>query len=148
MKDVLENGVGDLGFASRMINGVLLLLMFIVLFFIAYTVIRLIMRSRNSYYSILRILGATQRNTRNILRIELITVMIIAVGLCSGFLVLVDKHIIDLPIVREYLTYVEPYHYGILFLVMLIMSLLIASRYSRKIFSQSAMRVYRGGEQA
>ncbi len=148
MKDILENETGDLQFASRMISACVLILMFLVLFFIAYTVIRLIMRSRNEYFSILRILGATQRNTRNILRIELLVIMTIAVGISSGFLVLVERGMIDLPMLKTYLNYVEPVHYAVLFLVMLFMSLLIASRYSKRIFSQSAMRVYRGGEQA
>ena len=128
-----------------------LALEFIILFFIAYAVIRLIMRSRNSYYSTLRILGATKGNTDTILRVELILMMIIAYGVDILFVVLVNKGILqnlinmDLKEISKMLYYLTPFDYGILGAVLLFMSLLIANRYSRHIFTKSAMKAFREG---
>ena len=128
-----------------------LLLEFIILFFIAYAVIRLIMRSRNSYYSTLRILGATKGNTDNILRVELILMMLIAYGVDIAFVVLVNKGILqkllnrELPQITKLLYYLTPVDYAVLGAVLLFMSLLIANRYSRHIFTKSAMKAFREG---
>ena len=121
----------------------------VVLFFIAYAVIKLIMRSRNSYYSTLRILGASRGNTGNILRVELILMMMIAYGVIVLFAVLVNKGILqqltgyDFNEVTRMLYYLTPLDYGILGALLLIMSLLIANTYSRHIFAKSAIKTYR-----
>ena len=80
IKDTFTDATGGYAFILRMFSMVRLALEFIVLFFISYAVIRLIMRSRNSYYSTLRILGASRKNTDNILRIELLLMMLISYG--------------------------------------------------------------------
>ena len=147
MKSVLSTQQGSFDFINRLINRVVLVVLFVVLFFIAYAVIRLIMRSRNTYYSTLRILGASRANTASLLRIELLTVMTIASGLMAGFIYLVSTGRLDFRYVdqvREYLRYMQPQHYAILYGVILLMTLLICRRYSRKIFGKSAMGAIRG----
>ena len=144
MKDSLSSDSDSLTFFTKLYSAVLMAIEFVVLFFIAYGVIRLIMRSRNSYYSTLRILGATKKNTDNILRTELLMMMAISYGVVVICAVLVRKGIIPLPSLRDQLSYFDPLHYVILLVVLLLMSLLIANRYSRKIFSKSAMKSYRG----
>ena len=151
VKDSLSDSTGGFNVAIGLMTYGRLLLEFIILFFIAYAVIRLIMRSRNSYYSTLRILGATKGNTDNILRIELILMMIIAYGVDIAFVVLMNKGIIqelvhnDLKEVTKLLYYLTPLDYGILGGLLLLMSLLIANRYSRHIFTRSAMKAFREG---
>ena len=151
LKDSLSDTTGGFNVVINMGTYARLLLEFIILFFIAYAVIRLIMRSRNSYYSTLRILGATKSNTDNILRVELILMMIIAYGVDILFVVLMNKGIIqklvnnDLNEVTKMLYYLTPLDYGILGGLLLLMSLLIANRYSRHIFTRSAMKAFREG---
>ena len=143
IKDTFTDATGGYAFILRMFSMARLALEFVVLFFISYAVIRLIMRSRNSYYSTLRILGASRKNTDNILRIELLLMMAISYG---GVLVgsnLVRRGIIAVPAVNERLAFLSATDYFILFVGLLVMSLLIAKRYSHKIFSKSAMKVYR-----
>ncbi len=143
IKDTFTDATGGYAFILRMFSMVRLALEFIVLFFISYAVIRLIMRSRNSYYSTLRILGARRKNTDNILRIELLLMMLISYG---GVLVgsnLVRRGIVAVPAVNERLAFLSAMDYFILLVGLLVMSLLIAKRYSHKIFSKSAMKVYR-----
>ena len=151
MKDSLTDTTGGFNVVISLMTYGRLLLEFLILFFIAYAVIRLIMRSRNSYYSTLRILGATKSNTDNILRIELILMMVIAYGVDIAFVVLVKKGILqdllhnELKEVVKLLYYLTPLDYGILGGILLLMSLLIANRYSRHIFTRSAMKAFREG---
>ena len=143
IKDTFTDATGGYAFILRMFSMARLALEFVVLFFISYAVIRLIMRSRNSYYSTLRILGASRKNTDNILRIELLLMMLISYG---GVLVgsnLVRRGIVAVPAVNERLAFLSATDYFILFVGLLVMSLLIAKRYSHKIFNKSAMKVYR-----
>jgi len=143
MKDSLTDMTGGYNFVIQLMTYGRLLLEFIILFFIAYAVIRLIMRSRNQYYSTLRILGATKKNTDSILRVELLIMMVIAYGIVLGFVVLVKKKIIHLDAVNKLLYYLTPVDYTVLGVLLLLMSLLIAARYSRKIFTKSAMKAFR-----
>ncbi len=149
MKDVKSDITGGYEVVEKMLHRILLAVLFIVLFFIAYAVIRLIMRSRHTYYSTMRILGATKGNISAILRIELLTVMVLAVTIVMVLIYLVNHNYILAgdPIqetVKSYFEYMKPKNYAILYVVMLGMSLLISGRYSRKIFGKSAMIVYRG----
>lgn len=143
VKSALSDISGGFSFVIKLISVGTLIIEFLVLFFIAYAVIRLIMRSRNVYYSTLRILGANKRNTDNLLRIELVLMMLIAFALNMIFLALAAKGIIHVEAVVQRLKFLTPRDYVFLFLALTGMSLLIAKRYSRKIFSKSAMNVYR-----
>lgn len=151
LKDSLSDTTGGFDVMLSLMTYGRLLIEFLILFFIAYAVIRLIMRSRNSYYSTLRILGATKSNTDNILRVELILMMIIAYGLDLAFVVLARSGILqnlvgsDMTEVTKLLYYLTPLDYAALGAVLLLMSLLIANRYSRHIFTRSAMKAFREG---
>ena len=151
LKDSLSDSTGGFDVMLNLMTYGRLLLEFIILFFIAYAVIRLIMRSRNQYYSTLRILGATKNNTDNILRVELILMMLIAYGVDILFVVLVQKGILQelvnskLNSLTRLLYYLTPLDYGVLGGLLLLMSLLIANRYSRHIFTKSAMKAFREG---
>ena len=151
LKDSLTDMTGGFDVVISLMAYGRLLVEFIILFFIAYAVIRLIMRSRNSYYSTLRILGATKGNTDSILRVELILMMIIAYGLDLAFVFLVQSGIlqnmldIDLSSVKNMLYYLAPLDYVALGVLLLLMTLLIANRYSRRIFTRSAMKTFREG---
>jgi putative ABC transport system permease protein len=146
VKDTLSSDSDSFTFFLKLGSAILMGLEFVVLFFIAYAVIRLVMRSRNSYYSTLRILGATKKNTDNILRTELLLMMGISYGVVVVCAALIKRGIIPLASMSAQLSYFGLVHYVLLLIVLLLMSLLIANRYSRKIFSKSAMKSYRGEE--
>ena len=143
IKDSLTDMTGGFNVVIQLITYGRLLLEFVILFFIAYAVIKLIMRSRNSYYSTLRILGATKSNTDSILRVELIIMMVIAYAVDIAFVILVKKGIIHSKELTKLLYYLTPADYVMLAAVLLLMSLLIANRYSRSIFTRSAMSAFR-----
>jgi predicted lysophospholipase L1 biosynthesis ABC-type transport system permease subunit len=123
-----------------------LALEFIILFIVAYAVIRQIMRSRNSYYSILRMLGADKKNIDNILRVELVFVMALAYGIDVLFATLVSNGVLQkitgqkMDGIAKMLYYLTPADYTILGAALILMSLLIANIYSRNIFAKSAMK--------
>ena len=149
VKNSLADPEGDLGKVLDLATYGRLALELIVLFFIAYAVIRLIMRSRNSYYSTLRMLGASVGNTRSILRTELTLMMLIAYGVVVALSVLINSGKLqeitgfEMTEVTKLLQYLDWPDYSILGVVLLLMSLLIANRYSRRIFKMSAMKTFR-----
>ncbi|MBQ6315354.1 MAG: ABC transporter ATP-binding protein [Mogibacterium sp.] len=143
LKDSLSDMTGGYSLIIQMVNYGRLAIEFIVLFFIAYAVIKLIMRSRNSYYSTLRILGATKKNTDTILRIELIIMMVIAYAVDIVFVAAVKLGYINNKSLTQLLYFLTVSDYVMLGIVLLALSLLIANRYSRKIFSKSAMKAFR-----
>ena len=115
----------------------------IVLFFIAYFIIQLIYRSRNIYYSTIRILGANKHVAKQLLTIELFTVANLAYFVVFGFIQLLIKGIIELPKVLELIEYLQMKDYIVLYVLICIISLLISNKYGNKLFQKSAMDTYR-----
>lgn len=143
IKDSITNPDKIVFFVLKLLQVGLFMVEIVVLFFISYAVIRLIMKSRNTYYSTLRILGATRKNSDNVMKTELINMAIISYILNIIFVLLVNEDILKISRIKNNLSYVSIKDYIILFAILIILSLLIAGRYSRKIFSKSAMNAYR-----
>ncbi len=143
IKDSLTNPDSIVYFVLKLLQLTVFMVEIIVLFFISYAVIRLIMKSRNTYYSTLRILGAKRNNASNIMKIELISMAMISYILNIVLVMLVNKDILKIPVLKNNLSYVSLIDFVILFAILIMLSLLIARRYSRKMFSKSAMNAYR-----
>ena len=114
-----------------------------VLIFIAYFIIQLIYRSRNVYYSTIRILGANKNVAKQLLSIELFTVANLAYGLVSLFIVLVNQKILDIPKVYELIGYLNVNDFVLLYILISFISLYISNMYGNKLFKNSAMDTYR-----
>ena len=112
-------------------------------FFIAYLVIRLILKSRSGYFAILRMLGATRKQSRRIMDVELVLVSGIAFVLYLGFILLSRAGILPWETMRDMLLYMRPLDFLILLAILLAMTLLISRRFMRTIFRRSAMGAYR-----
>lgn len=143
LKNALSDVTGGFSFVIKLMSIASLIIEFIVLFFIAYAVIRLIMKSRNSYYSTLRILGADKKSTDNILKVELLIMMVISYAVDIVLVKLIKNGVISLKTMATVLDFLSVPDYILLFVALAAMSLLIAKRYSRKIFSKTAMNIYR-----
>jgi ABC-type lipoprotein export system ATPase subunit len=149
IKETLTDSAGEMGEVIDFMTYGRLALEFIILFIVAYAVIRQIMRSRNSYYSILRMLGADKKNIDNILRVELVFVMALAYGIDVLFATLVSNGVLQkitgqkMDGIAKMLYYLTPADYTILGAALILMSLLIANIYSRNIFAKSAMKAFR-----
>ncbi|NLY81808.1 MAG: ABC transporter ATP-binding protein [Clostridiales bacterium] len=146
MKEAITNFAGEFGFVLKLISGASLIVIIIVLFFIAYFVIRLVMKSRNIYYSTIRILGGTKENCESLIKIELLTVLLFAYGLVLAFIKMVQLKYINIAMLVDMISFLTLGDYIILFVILSIISLLIAKRYSKKLFKKSAMSTYREEE--
>lgn len=114
----------------------------IALFFIAYFIIKLILKSRNVYYATLRILGANKKITKELLTIELLNVSTIAYIVFIGTVTLVKMQIININM-TDIIRYLGVKEYIIIYLIIILMAYLISNRYSRKLFKDTTMNTIR-----
>lgn len=140
LKDVLIPVLSDV---MQMVQLPIAIAVIIALFFITYFVIRLILRSRTGYFSILRMLGMSRKTVRRIMDVELLTVMTIAFALFFGLAMLVTYDIVHVDYIKQMVKYMTPAGYAVLYGIMLVMSYLISGKFSRSLFKDSAMTVYR-----
>ena len=112
-------------------------------FFVAYFVIRLILKSRGVYFATLRMLGMGKKPACRIMRIELVLVCLISYGLFILFVYLCHAGIINIEQIMVYITYLTMRDYIILAVILIFMSVLISGRFMRSIFRSSAMGTYR-----
>ena len=112
-------------------------------FFIAYFVIRLILKSRGVYFAIVRMLGMNRKAANRIMRVDLVLVCMIAYAVFVLFIFLSRSGIVDFQQLEEYLTYLTLRDFIILAAILLIMAVLISNRFMKSIFRSSAMGTYR-----
>lgn len=121
------------------------IILIVSLFFISYFIIKIIYKSRNSYYTTLRSLGSTKKNCITILRLELFILATFTYALLLLTIYLVNKDIITFNYFKELSMYINPVDYVIVFIIILVLCFLIANRYGRKIFKDSIIKTYDGG---
>ena len=155
MKDMLERGGFHAlvlqdhirNFMNEEIVGIIQLplavIICIAVFFIAYFVVRLILRSRGTYFATLRMLGMENGPAKRIMRVELMLVCMIAYALFLVFAYLSRTGVISFEMLKDHLLYLTVRDYVILALILLVMAVLISERFMRSIFRNSAMGAYR-----
>lgn len=114
----------------------------IVVFFISYLIISIILKSRNIYYTTLRMLGATAKSTRKILNIELFinSTLSYLVVLTLGYLV--KQNIIKIESFASFIEYITLNECILMYLILFVVTQLIARKFAKKIFKSSAMNRY------
>ncbi len=117
-------------------------ILILALFFISYFVIRIILKSRNIYFTTLRMLGATTKNVKKILDIELFINSSLAYLTCMVFIVLNQYKIINVEFVQDLIKFLSLREYIVIYAILIIMSVLISRRVSAKIFKKSAIKTY------
>ena len=143
IQDTLISYDGGFSQISRIFLLCVYMVMGSVLFFIAYFIIQLIYRSRNIYYSTIRILGANKNVAKQLLMIELFTVANLAYFAVFGVIQLVKQGILVYPQLLELIDYLKTSDYVILYVIICAISLAISSKYAKKLFQKSAMDTYR-----
>lgn len=119
------------------------ILVCVAVFFIAYFVIRLILKSRGTYFAIARMLGMGKRPAKRIMNVEVFLVCLIAYGIFLVFVFLNARGVIFSERLMDYLLYMQPRDYLLLAAILFVMALLISTRFMRSIFRRSAMDTYR-----
>lgn len=143
VKDTLVDITKDLKVFTRLFKVIGICIALVALFFISYFIIKIILKSRNTYFSIIRILGATKRDVKLLLNIELNCVLNIAYILLISLILLVSKGILKLDYINNLIQYLKLKDYIILYIILFVMSILISNKFAKKLFKSSAMKTYR-----
>ena len=142
LKNAMDNDMAGIYAAIRIFRLIVTIILFIVLFFISYFVIKLIQKSKNIYYSTVRILGGSAKVIRKLIRIELFTIYHLAFILVLAFALINKFNIIKINFISELLAFLTLKDFIIIYLILFILSYLLAARYARKLFKTSAMKAY------
>lgn len=121
---------------------VVTVVLILALFFISYFIIRIILKSRNVYFTTLRMLGATNKNVKRILDIELFINSSIAYFSFIIFILLNKFEIINIEFIKTLLKFLSLREYILMYIILIIMSWLISRRFSKRIFKKSAIKTY------
>jgi len=137
---VVENGAVQI---VRIMKVIFLSILIFVLFFISYFVIKLILKSRNIYFSTIRMLGSSSKTAKNLLDIELNTITNIAYFIFIGLIILVNLDVINLAFIKNLSSFLSVREYIIIYVILFVMSYLTSTRYASKLFKKSAISTYR-----
>ncbi len=140
MKDALVNYDESLSQVIRIAKVVVTIVLVVVMFFISYFIIKIILKSRNVYFTTIRILGASKKVCKKLLDIELFTISNIAYFGIIIFLMLVKFNYIKFTYLKDLLTYLKLSDYIITYLILIGMTELISSKFAKSLFKKSAMK--------
>ena len=142
IKNSVDFNSSDLSKIINLFNIIGSLISFVVLYFISYFVIFLVLKSRNTYFAVIRILGGTVKVCRELINLELFiqSTISFAIVLVLGYLF--KFNIIRFDIMSGFMEYLKWYHFVIGYIITIIMSQLIARRFSKKIFKDSMITTY------
>lgn len=122
------------------------IMIILAIFCITYIVAGLILRSRSTYFSILRMLGLAKKNIRYILDVEVLLVANIAYVIFLIVIRLVSRGVIDIEYLRNLIQFLQPRDYILLYVLIGVMALLISGWFSRRLFKKTAMGSFREEE--
>lgn len=137
LKDTLKDS-GEKRIIS-VVSTIVTIILIIVLFFISYFVIKIILKSRNVYFSILRTLGANENVSKQILIQELLLISNIAYFSFIILLILNNYNIINIGFMKTIINYLNFSDFLLLYLIILIMSFFIGLKFSKKLFKKSVI---------
>ncbi len=143
MKDMMKQSNEAINSVMRILRTMLFAVAVVALFFISYFIIKIILKSRNSYFGTIRTLGATKNISRDLLNIELFVDInfIYIVFIC--LIKLVQMNVIKSAYIKDMVTYFTLADYVIIYVLLVVMSLLISLRYARGLFKNTIMNAYR-----
>ena len=126
----------------KTIKVVVTIFLIIVLFFISYIIIKIILKSRNIYYTTLRILGASYKNIRSILNIELSINATIAYTTLCTIIYCIKLNIVNFEYASKLSEFLSIKEYLIVYVILLIISKLISIKFTRSLFKNTTINTY------
>lgn len=127
----------------RILKIIVTIILVVTLFFITYFVIKLILKSRNIYYTTIRMLGSSKKVARQLLVIELFIISNLAYFSFIGCLYLNKLNIISYNLLNTINNFLIFKDYLLLYIILIILSFLTSEKYAAKIFKNSVMNSYR-----
>ena len=143
IRKTLNNDGSDAAQILKIIKLIIIIILVLTLFFISYFVIKLILKSRNIYFSTLRILGGSFKQVKRITDVELLINSSLAYFSYICLMILVSKGIFKITFISNILEYLKLKDYILMYIILVCMSYLISTRFASKIFSKSALKSYR-----
>lgn len=126
----------------KIVKVIVTIILIFVLFFISYFIIRIILKSRNIYYTTLRMLGATYKSVKRILDIELFINSSLAYISMITIIYLVKINVITFEYVSKLTNYLSIREYVLMYVILVVMARLISRRFSKKLFKNTAINTY------
>ncbi len=124
---------------TEILSTALMIILLVVLFFISYFVISIILKSRNVYYSTIRMLGGTKNVCKKLLIEELFIVSNISYFVFIAALYMHKLEIINISFLNTVIRYLNLKDYIVLYIIINLLSYLISKKYSKKLFKKSAI---------
>ena len=120
-------------------------LMFIIifLFYISYFVIKITLKSRNIYYSTLRVLGATKSVANQLLIIELLTNATLAftiILILSKTSYLINNNVWFVDTFRKMNDFLRVQDYALIYITTVLLTFVISQRFAKSLFKNSALK--------
>ncbi len=142
VKDTLVNWDEAGSQVLRILQVIVTIILIVVMFFISYFIIKIILKSRNIYFTTIRILGASKRVSKQLLDIELLAIANLAYFIVIGFLSLTYFEIFKLSYVKDLMTYISLRDYILIYVILIAMTQLISSKFAKSLFKKSAMKTF------
>lgn len=143
VKDTLVDYSAEIRVFVNLIKFIGIIVALVALFFISYFIIKIILKSRNVYFSTLRILGSSKKDIKTLIILELNNILNISYFIVIAFIILVLNNVIKIAYIKDLVEYLKITDYIVLYIILFAMSLLISTRYSNSLFKSSAMNTYR-----
>lgn len=115
----------------------------LVLFFVTYFIVKLILKSRNIYFSTIRMLGASKEICNSLLKIELFIIFNIAFFLSTAAILMLKQDFLGIDMIMTMMGYLETGDFVILYIILCVMCILLAARYAKQLFAKTAMNAYK-----
>ncbi len=120
-----------------------IMVLIVALFFISYFIIKIVLKSRNAYYTTIRTLGGSRKISKQLLDIELFVIATLAYGLFMVVIGLIYTGVIDIEMLTNMVKYLTPSNYVLMYFITIGLSYMISTRFARNIFQNSVMSTYR-----
>ena len=126
-------------YVLNIVKTIVIIILVAILFVITYFVTKVILKSRNTYFSTIRMLGSTKKVCKNLLSIELIIISNIAYILFLASLLMYRFNIYKFKPIKIISTYISNKELIIIYVIISLMSYFISLKFARNIFKKSAI---------
>ena len=143
MRDSLTSEGEEVRQLVSMMKTFTVMVLIVALFFIAYFIIKIVLKSRNAYYTTIRTLGGSRKISKQLLDIELFITATLAYCLFMAVIGLVHMDVINIELLTSLVEYLTPGNYVLMYFITIGLSYMISTRFAKNIFQNSVMSTYR-----
>lgn len=141
LKDTIKP-TGDIKKLINFITGISIVITVVVIVFISSFILNAILKSKNRYYAVVRILGGNLKICRELINIELFIVSTIAYAIIIGTYYYLFINNIGSQYVTNPFDYLKIYHYVLIYISVVVISQYLSYKFSKSIFKDSMITTY------